>query len=286
MSSSSEVGLLLAPDAEWLGLLRPLIRDGVDYFAVTPETLWASHEGELVANAFHAEFLALKRRTGRAFVAHSVGWSPGGASPDRRARWSRRMALDHAQFEFGWWTDHLGIAEVDGEVLALPLPLPHTAEAAQIVRDSLASAAAVVPVVGLENSAFYFTVDDPLGEPAFLEDCLGPDGRLLLDLHNLACNAANLGFDAREWLARADLSRVIEVHVSGGGRVPDAWSEGLWLDGHDTAVPEIVWDLLDEVVPHCLGLRGVTLERFEGTVGPADVPLLRGELDRIRMALS
>ena len=280
------MGLLLAPDPEWLSLLAPLIRGAVDYYAVTPETLWASHDGALVPNGFHREFLALKRLSGRPFVAHSVGWSPGGADPARRLRWARRMLEDQAQFEFAWWTDHLGLCEVGGEVLALPLPLPMTDEAAAEVRGALSQMAEIVPVVGLENSAFPFAVGDPLLEPAFLEACLGDDGRLLLDLHNLVCNADNLGFDARDWLARAPLDRVVEIHVSGGGPVDEPWTHGLRLDGHDTAVPEIVWDLLLEVAPACPSLRGVTLERFEGTVGPEDVPLLHRELERIREALA
>ena len=285
MSSSTDVGLLLAPDETWFRLLAPLL-DDCDYYAVTPETLWMQSGDEIVSNGYHRAFLDLKERTGRPFVAHSVGWSPGGASADRRTLWAERMRADHAQFQFEWWTDHLGLAEVEGRVLSLPLPLPMTAEAASVVRTSCIQASKIVPVVGVENSAFYFALGNMLDEPAFLEDALGEDGVLLLDLHNLVCNAHNLGFDPRAWLERMDLGRVIEIHVSGGGLNEAPWSAGMHLDSHDTSVPEIVWDLLAEVVPECPALRGVTLERIEGSVGPTDVPVLRDELARVRAVVS
>jgi uncharacterized protein (UPF0276 family) len=97
--------------------------------------------------------------------------------------------------------------------------------------------------------------------------------------------ACNLGFDAEAYVARLDLSRVIELHVSGGGESDAAWLPSrrvLKLDGHDGAVPEPVWRLVERVLPRCRNLRGVTLERMEGTVADADVPLLQAELGRLK----
>jgi hypothetical protein len=50
-------------------------------------------------------------------------------------------------------------------------------------------------------------------------------------------------------------------------------------------VPEPVWQLFAEVLPRCPALRGVTLERMEGTVSASDVPELREELRRLRTML-
>jgi hypothetical protein len=59
------------------------------------------------------------------------------------------------------------------------------------------------------------------------------------------------------------------------------------LDGHDDAVPEPVWRLFEDIAPRCPRLRGVTLERMEGTVtGAADVTVLREELKRARRVLA
>ena len=50
-------------------------------------------------------------------------------------------------------------------------------------------------LVGVENSVFYFSPQDPLREPAFLKQALAEQGmHLLLDLHNVYTTAQNVGF--------------------------------------------------------------------------------------------
>jgi uncharacterized protein (UPF0276 family) len=58
------------------------------------------------------------------------------------------------------------------------------------------------------------------------------------------------------------------------------------LDSHDAEVPAPVWELLAWVRPRCRRLRGVTLERIEGSIGGSDVRALRGELRRIRKVMA
>jgi hypothetical protein len=144
----------------------------------------------------------------------------------------------------------------------------------------------VVPDVGVENTAAHFLLGDALDEPGFLDAITRePRTHLLLDLHNVWAMAHNLEFDPYAYLARFPLHRVIEIHIAGG-----AWSDPRWLatgkslrlDGHDDAVPDEVFALLDHVLPDCTSLRGITLERMEGSVTEADIPLLRDEIARIR----
>ena len=249
----------------------------------------------LAPNGFHHYFAALGRRLGKPFVGHGVGYSLGTASradAGRTRRWLQRLAQDHAVFDFRWYTDHLGATSLAGQAVGLPLPLPYSAYAAAVVRRRLAALQRIVPDVGVENTAQYFLLGEPLGEPAFLGRVLrAPRSHLLLDLHNLYTMAQNLGFPASAYLDRLDrlgvLGRVIEIHLSGGSVSDGSWlpsGRALRLDSHDTAVPEPVWQLLTQVLPRCPNLRGITLERMEGTIGPADVPLLASELERIRHA--
>ncbi len=282
------IGFTLQPEERYLALTAELL-DEVDYVEVAPETLWRTDEAsEIVANGFHARFAALKLATDMPFVAHGVAFSLGSARPDakRRARWLQRIAADHATFDFRWYTDHLGVTELAGRNLTLPLPTPLVPAAARALRESFAALQTVVPDVGCENSAFYFHLGDPLDEPAFLRDALTlPRTHLLLDLHNVWTNALNLGFDAWEYVSRLPPDKVIEIHVSGGAESDPDWLPSravLRLDAHDHAVPEEVWALTERVLPLCPNLRGVTLERMEGTVEPSDVPVLREELRRAR----
>ena len=144
--------------------------------------------------------------------------------------------------------------------------------------------------MGVENTAHTFVLGKPLDEPGFIASVLrGPRARLLLDLHNVYTMAINMGFEARRYVDRLPLDKVIEIHVSGGSWSNPAWLPSrrrLRLDSHDGAVPEPVWDLLAYCRRRCTGLRGATLERIEGSVTATDVPLLRDELRRLKKALA
>jgi uncharacterized protein (UPF0276 family) len=283
------VGFTLQPEQRYLELLARPIAEDCDYWEVAPETLWRPRgDGELVPNGFHAQFAALKRSLGREVVAHGVAFSVGSAArePERRERWLARIRDDVATFDYRWYTDHLGVTRLAGRELTLPLPLPMRDDSAAIVSASLIELQSVVRDVGVENSVFYFHFGDPLDEPRFLRRCLAaPRTHLLLDLHNVFTTAQNCGFDAWDYIERLPLERVIEIHVSGGSDSEAGWLESgavMRLDGHDNEVPGEVWRLLERTVPLCANLRGVTLERMEGTVEQRDVACLEEELRHVR----
>ncbi|MBZ0153306.1 MAG: DUF692 domain-containing protein [Planctomycetes bacterium] len=291
--SRVEVGFSLQPDAEYLDLLGPVLPE-VDYFEVAPETTWRRDEaGRWAPNGFHREFLRLGQVLQKPFVGHAVAGSFGTVGEVDRARqqeWQQRLVLDQRAFAFRWLSDHLGAAVLDGRAVALPIALPMNESMAAVVRARLVALQQVVADVGIENSVFYFLLGDWLDEPAFLARILQPKHtHLLLDLHNVFTMAENVGADAERYLAALDCDRVIEIHLSGGSHSDARWlpdGRVLRLDSHDHAVPEPVWRLFERVLPRCRRLRGVTLERIEGTVhGAADVDELRSELRRIREVL-
>lgn len=280
------IGLALHPALAYLDQVAPLLERDVDILEVAPETTWYhDRSGELRANGYHARFLALGERHRLPFIAHGVGLSPGSAEPGpRRARWLARLAADQQRFHYHWYTEHLGATVLADHELALPLGLPMTPTSAAIVRASLADMQRIVPAVGLENTALYFTHGDPRDEPAFLRACLGGAHHLLLDLHNLHTMAVNFGLDPDRYLAELDLSAVLEIHLSGGSETDPAWFTGpsLRLDSHDDHVPEPVWRLFAQVLPRCPGLRAVIVERMEDSLAPGDELLLQAELRRAR----
>ena len=281
------VGLALHPEVHYLERVMPLLERDVEVLEVGPETTWALDDsGALLPNDYHRRFLAIGERLGLPFIAHGVGLSPGSvADAPRRARWLARMAGDQRAFNYRWYTDHLGATVLDGLEMTLPLGLPMTAEVAEIVRARLCEMQRVVPRVGLENSAIYFVLGDPLAEPGFINAILGDEHHLLLDLHNLHTMAQNCGFDPQAYLDRLDLSRVIEIHLSGGSDSDPQWLPSrrtLRVDSHDDHVPEPVWDLFTQVLPRCPRLGAVIVERMEDTLGPGDELALAEELRRAR----
>ena len=123
------VGFSLQPEEAFLDLLGDVIRREPDYFELAPETCWApERDGEFGRNGFSKTFERLGRAGGQGFVAHGVGFSVGSAEPDteRRGRWLRAIARDHVCFDFGWYTDHLGVSVPAGHEILLPIALPYT----------------------------------------------------------------------------------------------------------------------------------------------------------------
>lgn len=286
------VGFTIQPEERYLELLDAVIREVPDYLELVPETTWRpAPDGGFAPNGFHEYFQRLGDETGKPFVAHGVGFSLGSArrEPERDAHWLERIRADHELFQFLWYTDHLGVTRLDGCELTLPLPLPTTPEAAALVRGALSQLQTVVPDVGFENSVFYYHLGNPLDEPAWIATALtAPRTHLLLDVHNVYTTAVNAGFEAWDYIRALPFDKVIEIHLSGGSfSDPDWLSSGrtLRLDSHDHGVPDEVWALFERVLPRCTALRGVTLERMEGTVDEGDVPQLREELVRTRRIL-
>jgi uncharacterized protein (UPF0276 family) len=289
------VGLPLYCDLEYLELARELIEDEADFYELSPETLWRSRPEGLVRNDYHELFSKIRDRSGRPFVAHGLAFSPGspleGAGERARTEaWLERLRDDHDTFRFQWMTEHLGWTQVDGLQATLPIPLPFHDESVRAVSERMRLLRSVVPDVGFENNADYFCLGDPAEWPGFINRlCRESECGLLLDLHNLYTQCLNFKQDPGETLERLEADAVLQIHLSGGSQSDPEWlpsRRSFRLDSHDGPVPEAVWALYERAVPRCRNLRGVLLERLNGTFRADDVPGLRDELRRAREIFS
>ena len=146
--------------------------------------------------------------------------------------------------------------------------------------EALRELAAVARVpVGLENLALALSEGEVDAQPAMIARTLDEvDGVMLLDLHNVWCQAVNFGRDARELAGRYPLGRVRQIHVAGGSWSESALGERVRRDTHDGAVPPDVLDLLAWVIPRCPALELVVLERIpDALVSQADHAAWRDE---------
>jgi uncharacterized protein len=261
----------------------------IDFVEVTPETLAVAHlvEGALrftLDEQRMQDFLAAT--CALPAVLHGVELSLGAAHG-----WEEgALALYDAfitRVDVPWLSEHLSFqtyADPSGarKWTGIPLPLPPTLEAVELVRSRRRALERRYrrPVL-LENAVHYLPdlpSDCCLDEVGFL-NAVGRGGRggLLLDLFNLHCQARNHGADARHWLDRLELDLVIEIHVAGGPEI-----EGFLLDGHDGPVPEEVWKLLRETLPRAPRCRAVVFEVLDIVAERVGEETIRRQLRRLR----
>jgi uncharacterized protein (UPF0276 family) len=220
-------------------------------------------------------------------VVHGVELSIGSAHGWNQA-YIDMLDTFHAEWPFLWHSEHLGFQIIpgsDGTVLevGVPLPVPPTREAVEIIgnRASVVCQRYGKPFL-LENPAYYIKdlpADDEIGDDIGLVKAIMDRSGcyLLLDLHNIYCNSVNHGIDPYATIDRAPLDRVIEIHVAGG-----ASRDGFRMDGHNSRVPEPVWDLLDYTLRRAPAVGGVLFEMLDDFAVKLGVKAIGEELERAR----
>src|SRR5690606_15242675 len=132
-----------------------------------------------------------------------------------------------------------------------------------------------------ENAACYLPelpADPGWDEARFLTElCRRSSCGLLLDLFNLHVNCTNFDLDPFDLIDRIPLDRVVEIHVAGG-----AEHRGFLLDSHSAAVPDRVWELLDDVLRRAPNVAGVVFEVLEESFPSLGPVAYRGELQTLR----
>lgn len=175
-----------------------------------------------------------------------------------------------------WHSDHLCFGGAHGVFTHDLLPLPFTEEAARLASQRLIEARdALDTPVALENVSYYAPqAQDGLDEVSFVTEVLErADARLLLDVNNIYVNAKNFGFDARAYLDRIPVERVVEIHVAGHFIREDA----LRIDTHGEAVCDDVYELLEYALKR-VGPVPVLLERDNNV---PELSELLAEIDRL-----
>ncbi len=191
---------------------------------------------------------------------HGVTYSP--TSVGVRQDWLDHLASD--RFRYRHVTEHWGFSRARGLVQGAPMPLVASEAVVQSTIASMRALAGAARVpVGLENLALAFSQLNALAQSIMITRVLDEiDGVLLLDLHNIWCQATNFGFDVRELLVRYPLERVRELHVAGGTWSDSAFGPPFRRDTHDALFPDEVLELVAWVIPRCPALEVVILERL------------------------
>lgn len=192
----------------------------------------------------------------------SVEWTP------RHEAWVAELTRECERRRYVHLTEHFGFMTAPGFSGGTPLPLPYSPAAVRLGAARLADLARRTGrPIGLENLAFAFGARDVDDQPRFIAEILEASGGfLLLDLHNLFCQADNFGRDPLDLLDRYPLDRVREIHMAGGRVVATASGSderGFRRDSHDAAMPAPVLDLLASALERTPNLEVVIFERSD-----------------------
>lgn len=260
----------------------------VDFVEVTPDGLCHERRGPegrqmILRPERVAEMEAAL--SGLPISVHGVELSIGSADGWNEG-YVKMLDQLHAFRPFAWHSEHLSFLQAPGgaagQYSGVPLPLPCTDEALDLVVPRAAALTARYGRPFLLENGVHFLPDLSLGGPrdeiAFLNELTERSGcGLLLDLYNLYCNSVNHGFDPREALSRLRMDRVVEIHLAGGYT-----HDGFLLDSHSDAVPEVVWSLLADVLPRTTNLAGVVYEILEPVLPYVGIERVRDQLVRLR----
>ncbi len=210
-----------------------------------------------------------------ALTGHGVNLSP------LSARFSQRQKdwLEYAQKEFRTRkyvhaSEHFGFSEAGPIKQGAPLSVPMNKESLSTGKEMMKRYAdATGCPVGLENLAFAFSLDDVKKQGEFIDELISSvDGFLLLDLHNIYCQIANFGVSELELLNSYPLSKVREIHLSGGSWSPSVSGKraAVRRDTHDDGVPQEVFNLSALALKLCPNIEFVILERLGNTMFALD----------------
>ncbi|MFI6344457.1 DUF692 domain-containing protein [Streptomyces sp. NPDC050560] len=246
-------------------------RTEIDWLEIITDHYMGGHDHD-VLRALRATF---------PLVPHSLDMSIGSDSPLDLAYVDEVAAVADA-VDAPWVSDHLCFTREEGVALHNLTPVLRTRRKAASVADRVRTVQRRIgrPFL-LENITYYVDMPGELSEAAFIGEVLeGCEAGLLLDLNNLAVNAANHRFDPYAFLDELPLERVVQVHLA--GNLPDPLGAQV-IDGHNAPVGEDVFALL----AHLEGrhhLRAAMIERDDHF--PDDFGELLAELGHVRGALA
>jgi uncharacterized protein (UPF0276 family) len=282
--------------------VRQLIRDRVG-IAWRPELAAGilSHVDEIdVVEVLLEEYIGASRKALQALrflsahvpvVYHGVTLGPASTHPVDPRR-LERVARTLEALEVESWSEHLAFVRAAGiEIghLAAPPRTIATIDGTVSNLHRLRGMTGLMPA--LENIA---TLVEPpgstLSEPEWVSGIASEaHADLLIDLHNLLCNAHTTALDPERYLLGFPLERVTHVHLSGGHWIPEplrhAKGPGAMrlLDDHLHPVPPKVFSLLSRLASGTQRPLTVIIER-DGNY-PAFASLLC-ELRAARAALA
>ncbi|NIF06097.1 DUF692 domain-containing protein [Chryseobacterium sp. Tr-659] len=259
------LGLSMMAEADFVSAILPLMQNNaVDVLEWSFDTLYNVKEPDWLNDLLN--FYAENNR----LIGHGVYYSLFDARwTERQNVWLKKLKEEFLRRNYNHITEHFGFMNTENFHQGVPLPVSLHPKTLQIGKDRLYRLQEAVNVpVGIENLAFSFSSDDVKEQGEFLDQLIeDTDGFLILDLHNLYCQACNFEVEMQELINSYPLDKVREIHLSGG-----SWQKSVYgkrmvrRDTHDDLIPEEILSILPSVLAQCKNLEYVIIERLGNTI--------------------
>ncbi|MET0286401.1 MAG: DUF692 domain-containing protein, partial [Polyangiales bacterium] len=259
-----------------MGLRSPIAAPLFDGSA-PPALRWLEiHPENYLARGGRYASLLTQARERYPLLTHGLTMGFGALAPFDAAYLRTLRGLLH-ELRVPWHSDHLCFSQVDEVYLHDLLPLPLHEEAIGVAVQRIQEAQDALGVsIAIEPISWYARPpDSPLDEAEFIAEILRrADAKLLLDVNNVYVNAMNHGFDARAFVDKLPLERVVQLHMAGHHVRPD----GQRIDSHAAPISEPVYELFDYTMRKLARPLPVLLERDDEFPPFAE---LAAELERL-----
>jgi uncharacterized protein (UPF0276 family) len=206
---------------------------------------WLEAHPENFLGIPHARELLLRVRQHHPVALHTVGVSVGSATGVDRAHLARIRALVDEVDPF-LVSGHLAWSTYNAVYLNDLLPIPYDDDALRVVAANVHEVQETLRrCYVVENPASYVSFTrSTRTETDFLAELVSRTGcKLLCDVSNTYVSAANLGYDAYEYIDSLPGGAVAELHLGGFTREADDSDAPVLIDSHAAAIAEPVWEL-------------------------------------------
>ncbi len=225
---------------------------------------------EVIVGPWYHDIIERFSRSNK-LIGHGVNLSPLSARfSKRQEEWLANTREEFKNRNYIHASEHFGFSEAGPITHGAPLTVPMNSESLRKGKEMMKRYAdATQCPVGLENLAFAFNAEDVKRQGDFVDQLItAVDGFLLLDLHNIYCQLVNFDVPELELLNSYPLSKVREIHLSGGSWSPSVSGKRVAVrrDTHDDSVPQEVFNLATLALKLCPNIEFVILERLGHTM--------------------
>lgn len=255
----------MMPEADFVSAILPLLQNNsVEVMEWSFDTFYEAKEPEWLDELLN--FYSENQR----LIGHGVYYSLFDALwTERQENWLKKLKEEVCKRKYNHITEHFGFMNTENFHQGVPLPVSLHSKTLKIGKDRLYRLQDAVGLpVGIENLAFSFSIEDVKEQGVFLDKLIEDvNGFLILDLHNIYCQACNFEVEMDELILLYPLDKVKEIHLSGG-----SWQESVYTqkrirrDTHDDLIPEEILAVLPSVLGQCNNLEYIIIERLGHTI--------------------